>query len=388
MLKKIIAAVLIFSLFTVCIAAEGKGEENVETAGPEVNCRSAVLMECTTGKILYAKNEDEMLPPASVTKIMTLLLIAEAIEQGRLSLQDEISISAYAASMGGSQVFLEEGERLPLEEVLKCTIIASANDASVALAEHHSGSESVFVDAMNQRARELGLEHTKFENTTGLDDTTVEHLTSAEDIAIISRELLRHECIRKYACMWQDSIRDGAFVLTNTNRLVRYYPGCTGLKTGSTDKAGFCISASAKRGDMELIAVVMGADTRDERNRIAKELLDFGFATYGVYRDAGGYLEDAECLRATRRSVALHTDGFTCVVGKADVKSIEKIYDIPKELSAPIPSGEAVGSVTYRLNGEDIGRADIYALEAVEKISYASVLWQLMSHLVCGQTNK
>ncbi len=385
MLKKIIAIVLIFCLFTVCIAAEGEEQKETQTAGPEVNCRSAVLMECATGKILYSKNEDEMLPPASVTKIMTLLLIAEGIEQGRLSLEDEISISAYAASMGGSQVFLEEGERMPLEEVLKCTIIASANDASVALAEHHSGSESVFVDAMNQRARELGLEHTKFENTTGLDDTTVEHLTSAEDIAIISRELLRHECIRKYSCMWQDSIRDGAFVLTNTNRLVRYYPGCTGLKTGSTDKAGFCISASAKRGDMELIAVVMGADTRDERNKIAKELLDFGFSTYGLYRDAGGYLEDAECLRATRRTVALHTDGFVCVVGKGDVKSIERIYDIPKELSAPIPAGEAVGTVTYRLNGEDIGRVDIYAVEAVEKIAYARVLWELISHLVRGR---
>ena len=385
MLKKLITVLLICSLFVLTVRAENADAQVSVTQGPEVNCKSAILMERETGRILYAKNENEALPPASVTKVMTLLLIAEAIEEGRLSLDDEIAISQNAASMGGSQVFLEEGERMRLEDVLKCTVIASANDAAVALAEHHSGSESAFVDAMMRRAQELGLEGTKFENTTGLDDTTTQHVMCAKDIAVISRELLSHECIRKYAGLWQDSIRDGEFILTNTNRLVRYYPGCTGLKTGSTDKAGFCISASAKRGEMELIAVVMGAPTRDERNRIARELLDFGFASYGLYQDGGGYLEDADCIRGTKASIPLWTDGFMTVVDKRDVNRIERIYDIPKEIQAPIEKGTVVGSVTYRLDGEDIGRADIYANESVAGIGYGRLLIALVNFILCGR---
>ena len=237
---------------------------------------------------------------------------------------------------------------------------------------------------MNERAKALGMENTRFENTTGLDDTVEEHLTSAEDIAIMSRELLRHECIRKYSCLWQDSIRGGAFVLTNTNRLVRYYPGCTGLKTGSTDKAGFCISASAKRDGMELIAVVMGADTRDERNNIARELLDFGFASYALYRDAEGYLEDAPCVRARILNVPLYSKGLCAVVSKADSKRIEKTYDIPDKVSAPKSEGDTVGAIVYTLNGEEIGRCDIFVGASVERIGYLDILGNLLVHLVCG----
>ena len=315
---------------------------------------------------------------------MTLLLVMEAIDEGRIKPTDSITISSYAASMGGSQVFLEEGEIMSVEELIKCTVIASANDAAVALAEHISGSENLFVNKMNRRASDLGLKNTCFENVTGLDDTTEHHLTSALDIALMSRELIKYELIKKYSSLWQDTIRDGEFTLTNTNRLVRYYDGCNGLKTGSTDKAGYCISASAKRGGMELIAVVMGAKTRDERNRIAKELLDFGFATYGLYRDEGGYLQDADCLGATRSSVGLYADGFSCVVGKGDLGRIERVYDIPQELAAPVASGETVGTVRYFLHDREIGTVSVRCAESVEKIGYGRLLWCVLRHLVCG----
>lgn len=249
----------------------------------DVNARSAVLMDANTGTVLYAKNADQALPPASVTKVMTLLLVMEAVDSGTLALDDTVSVSEYAASMGGSQVYLEPGETMAVEEMLKCVIIASANDAAVALAEKVAGSEEAFVSRMNERAAELGMDNTHFENVTGLDDDTVSHLTSAYDIALMSRELLTHPQILEYSGIWMDTIRDGAFGLTNTNRLIRFYDGATGLKTGSISKAKFCISATAMREDLHLIAVIMGSDTRDTRNAAAKSLLDFGFANYSVY---------------------------------------------------------------------------------------------------------
>lgn len=386
MFKRIFCLLLTLSVFMSIGNLSVFASDAIETSLPEVHAKSAVLMEGATGKILYQYNEKERLAPASVTKIMTLLLIAEAIAEGRIAPTDEISISAHAASMGGSQVFLEEGERFTVEELLKCTVIASANDAAVALAEHHSGSEDAFIEAMNLRAKALGMENTRFENTTGLDDTVEEHLTSAEDIAIMSRELLRYDCIRKYSCLWQDSIRDGAFVLTNTNRLVRYYPGCTGLKTGSTDKAGFCISASAERDGMELIVVVMGAETRDERNNIARQLLDYGFASFSLYRDAQGYLEDAPCVRSTALSVPLYTKGLCAVVAKGDAKRIEKTYEIPEKVIAPMSEGEVVGSVIYTLEGEEIGRCDVTVGANVDRVAYADLFWNLILQLITGKS--
>ena len=213
----------------------------------DVDALSAVLMDAETGEILYAKNPDEALPPASVTKIMTLLLVMEAIDSGQIQMNDMVSVSENAASMGGSQVYLEPGEQMSVEDLLKSTVVSSANDAAVALGEFVAGSEEAFVRRMNERATELGMEHTKFENATGLDDDTTAHLTSAEDIAIMSRELISHEKILEYTSIWMDTIRNGAFGLSNTNRLIRFYSGATGLKTGSTSKAKFCISATAKR---------------------------------------------------------------------------------------------------------------------------------------------
>ena len=258
----LLAVVIALGFPLACIAsASEKSEIEIKNEAEipfEIDARSAVLMEATTGEVLCALNEDEAYSPASVTKIMTLLLTMEAVEAGRIALTDLVPVSAYASSMGGSQVFLEEGESLTLEDMLKCCVIASANDAAVALAEFVSGSEESFVADMNRRAAELGMVHTYFENATGLDDTTERHLTSAKDIALMSRALIAYPKITELASIWQDTIRDGAFTLTNTNRLVRFYSGCNGLKTGSTDKAGFCMSATAKRDGMQLIAVVMG----------------------------------------------------------------------------------------------------------------------------------
>lgn len=224
----------------------------------ELDAKSALLMEAETGEVLYEMNADESLPPASVTKIMTLLLVMEAVDGGSISLEDNVSVSEKAAGMGGSQVFLSSGEQMSVETLIKCTVISSANDAAVALAEYVCGSEEAFVARMNERAAELEMNSTHFENATGLDDTTVNHVTSARDIAIMSAQLMRHDKILEFSSTWMDSIRDGAFTLTNTNRLVRFYDGATGLKTGSTSKAGFCMSATAKRGELHLIAVIMG----------------------------------------------------------------------------------------------------------------------------------
>jgi D-alanyl-D-alanine carboxypeptidase (penicillin-binding protein 5/6) len=259
-----------------------------------LDCKSAVLMEASTGQILYAQNPAEAMPPASVTKIMTLLLVMEAMEEGRLAWEDTVTASAHAASMGGSQIFLKEGEQMTARDLIKSVVIASANDAAVALAEHTYGSEDAFVRRMNERAAELGMTATHFENTNGLDDTAVNHVTSAGDIAIMSRELIRHGEILTYSSTWMDSIRGGAFGLTNTNRLVRFYPGCNGLKTGSTSKAGFCISVTAEREGMTLICVIMGAESRDIRNAAATRLLDWGFATFSVYHAEGGDAGEVE----------------------------------------------------------------------------------------------
>jgi D-alanyl-D-alanine carboxypeptidase (penicillin-binding protein 5/6) len=224
--------------------------------------KSAILIEANTRTVLYEKDADMALPPASVTKVMTMLLVMEAIDSGKISLEDTVTVSAYASKMGGSQVYLEEGEQMSVHELLKCVVVASANDACVALAEHIAGSEEAFVSMMNARARELKMEHTNFENTNGLDDDTKNHVISARDIATMSAELIiNHPKILEYSSIWMDSIRGGAFGLTNTNRLIRFYNGANGLKTGSTSKAKFCISASAKRGNTQLICVVMGAPT-------------------------------------------------------------------------------------------------------------------------------
>ena len=337
--------------------------------GIETQAKSLILVEDSTGKVLYELNADESLPPASVTKIMTLLLVFEAIEEGKLRFEDPITVSEQAAKMGGSQVYLEQGEQMTVDELLKCVVIASANDAAAALAEAVSGSLGSFVSDMNRRAAELGMSHSHFENTNGLDDTTTTHLTSARDIAIMSKELLKHEKIFDYTTIWMDTVRNGAFGLTNTNRLIRFYNGANGLKTGSTSKAGFCISATAKRDGMQLIAVVMGSPTRDERNATAAKLLDYGFARYEVYNTPSLTQETLPVLGGKKDSVLLDCTPQSFVLEKGQDKKVEILTELPENLKAPVEKGQILGKIVYKLDGTELGSKEICAKESVDRLS-------------------
>ena len=389
-MKRVLAFMLLFVFaFGSILPVFAENEKNNEAEAYKLNniefganCESALLMEANTGAVLYAHNESHSASPASVTKIMTLLLVMEAVEGGVMSLDEQISVSQNAASMGGSQVFLEEGETMSAEDLIKCTVIASANDAAVALAERVSGSVEAFVKRMNERAAELGMKNTHFDNPTGLDDTTDDNYTSSMDIGIMSRELIRHEIITKYSSMWQDTIRNGEFTLTNTNRLVRYYDGCNGLKTGSTDKAGYCISAAAKRGDMQLIAVVMGADTRDERNETARKLLDMGFANYAVYTENEQAVERVPVYGGTVDSITVYSRPFSAIINKSDMSKISKVYNIPDHINAPIDSSKAVGAITYEVNGKKIGNCELFIKEGIDGIGVFGLFCRILSSTV------
>ncbi len=377
----LLALILVLgSLFSVSAAEPVQAAGEGTTLG-EMPCRSAILMDAKTGEVLFEQNPDEALPPASVTKIMTLLLVMEAIDGGKLSLEDTVSVSANAASMGGSQVYLKEGETMSVEEMLKCVIIASANDCAVALAEHVAGSETAFVAAMNARAAELGMVNTHFENTNGLDDTATNHVTSARDIAIMSRALIAHEKILEYSGIWMDSIRDGAFGLTNTNRLVRYYRGCTGLKTGSTARAKFCISATAERDGLSLICVVMAAETRDVRNETAAALLDYGFANFSTYKnEAGGMALPVQVGVAD--TVALTYGEFRATVKKGSADKVSVTKELPDTLTAPVCEGAEVGRVVYLLDGREIGSVPIVATATVGKIGFGTLFWRILQQFL------
>ncbi len=351
---------------------------NAASFGGTLDCKSAVLMEASTGRILYEKNADEALPPASVTKIMTLLLIAEAVEDGKIKLNDMVGVSGNAASMGGSQVFLKPGEEMTVEEMIKCVVIASANDCAVALAEFLCGSEEAFVAEMNARAKELGMNNTVFENTNGLDDTVTNHVTSARDIAIMSRELIKHDVVLKYSSTWMDTIRNGTFGLTNTNRLVRFYSGANGLKTGSTAKAKFCISATAKRDGMQLIAVIMAAPNRDIRNNAAKALLDFGFANYGIYTLPKEDIPPIIVKGGTLDFSKLENTEISIVTEKGKISKITKREELPESLKAPVNKGDKVGRIVLECEGEEIGSSDIYAGETVEAIGYFKIFERIL----------
>ena len=376
-MKKFLALFLATLLLTLSLTATVSADAN-----RKFDSKSVILMEASTGKVLLEDNADSPLPPASVTKIMTLLIVMEAIENGKISFDDKVTVSNNAASMGGSQVYLEPGEEMSVDEMIKCVVVSSANDAAVALAEYVAGSEELFVEQMNKRAAELGMNNTHFENTNGLDDTVSNHVTSARDIAIMSRELIRHPKILEYSSIWMDTIRDGAFTLTNTNRLIRFYSGANGLKTGSTSKAGFCISATALRDNMQLIAVVMGAPNRDTRNEIAKKLLDYGFASYSVASFEPRELEPIRLLGGLTDTVKIGYGEFSAIVGKGKASAVEKKITIPENLTAPVREGDVVGEVEYLLDGEVIGKADITALESADKISYWGVLLGILKKAV------
>ncbi len=385
-MKNVILKCTICFLLALCIcsasafSAFAAGNEAEETAGEgiKLNCKSAILMEASTGQVLFEQNPDEPLPPASVTKVMTLLLVMEAIEAGKIKYTDTVRASANACSMGGSQIFLEENEEMSVEDLVKSVVIASANDAAVALAEYIAGTEEAFVEQMNKRAAELGMKNTSFENTNGLDDTVSAHLTSARDIALMSRELIKHNKITEYSSIWMDSIRNGQFGLTNTNRLVRFYKGATGLKTGSTSKAGFCISATAERDGMSLICVIMGAESRDIRNAAAVSLLDYGFANYGIYKQSGDKIEGIAVIKGTKAQISAEYKDFSAIIQKSEKGNITKEVSLPQALDAPIKEGTVVGTVAYKLGDKEIGRCDIVASETADSISFGFLVLELL----------
>ena len=353
-----------------------------DQSGMDFDCAGAILMDAKTGTVFYEKNADQALPPASVTKIMTLLLVMEAVDSGKIKLTDMVSTSAHAASMGGSQVYLKEGEQMSVEDLLKCVVIASANDAALALAEFVAGSEEAFVERMNARAKELGMKNSHFENTNGLDDTAENHVLSARDIAIMSRELIKHEKILEYSSIWMDTVRDGAFGLTNTNRLIRFYKDATGLKTGSTSKAKFCISATAKRDGMHLICVVMSAETRDSRNAIATKLLDYGFANYSLFEAPGQRLPEMKVLGGVENTCAVSYGDFSYAVKKGEEKRVETSLEMQESVAAPVKKGTVVGRVTYSLDGTEIGSMDIVTTEEIDKIGYFGLFLRMIAKII------
>ena len=339
-----------------------------------VESKSCLLMEKTTGQVLYAVNEHEPLEPASVTKVMTILLTMEAIDSGSLSYDDTVTASAYACSMGGSQIWLKENEQLTVEDMLKAVCVVSANDASVALAEHLAGSAEAFVEQMNQRAAELGMADTHFVNPTGLPAKG--HVTSAHDIALMSRELiLNHPDIRRFTTIWTDSLRDGAFGLSNTNKLIRFYPGATGLKTGSTDAALYCLSATAERDGMELISVVMGAPTSTQRFEGAKVLLNYGFAAYGLAQAQPPQpLAPIPVILGDQAAVTPRlAEDPTILAPKEKLAAMEVEVEMAESLSAPVDAGAEVGRMTVTSNGETLASIPLTADAAVARLSY----WQI-----------
>lgn len=377
---------LLLILSPVCVLAEDSNGEPVQTEAPSV-----MLMEVSTGTVLMAKNADQQRSPASITKIMTLLLIFEELEKGELTLEDEVITSAHAKSMGGSQVFLEEGEVQTVETLVKCIVVASGNDASVAMAEHIAGSEEAFVERMNRRAKELGMIHTQFEDCCGLTESTG-HYTTAQDVATMSRELIRRfPKVLEYASIWMENIthvtQQGTkeFCLTNTNKLIRSYEGCRGLKTGSTSAAKFCVSAVAERNGIQLLAVVMGAPDPKVRFKDAAALLNYGFGICTLYTDenqenpapvsvSGGVKREAAC--------AFKEPFHYLETGNRRIDNIKKSVKYKEKLQAPVKKGTVVGKAVYTLEGEEIGTVDLVSTEDVRKANFFDYLKQAARYLL------
>ena len=370
-----------FMMQSVVVFAEGNTDLGL-------NAKSAILMEESTGNILYESNPDERLPIASVTKVMTMLLIMEAVDSGKISLDDMVTVSENAMSYGGSTMFLETGEQLTVNDMLKGIAVASANDGCVAMAEHLAGSESAFVDMMNERAKELGMENTHFMNTNGLDED--DHYSSARDVAIMSRELMKHETIFNYTSIWMDTLRGGKFQLANTNKLIRFYDGANGLKTGSTSKALCCLSAAAKRNDMQLIAVVLGAPTSAERFASAKSLLDYGFANYAVNTQitAGDEVQKIAVEKGVDKEVdVVAGDSCSTLVKKGQEDNITKEIKIDETITAPIEAGQKIGTMTISRDGEVIADIDLNALSAVEKKGIGLIIKDFFATIFFGSNN-
>ena len=362
--------VFLLNSFVVICAAESKPVIDLD-------CPSAILIERSTGKVLYEKDSDTQRPMASVTKIMTLLLIMEGLDNGQFSLEDTVTCSEHAVSMGGSQIYLKEGEVLSVNDMIKAIAVSSANDAAVAMGEFVAGSDDAFVAMMNQRAAELGMKHTNFLNCTGLDADG--HYSTAGDIAIMSAELLKHELIRNYTTIWTDTLREGAFSLSNTNKLVRFYEGCTGLKTGSTSKALYCMSASAERDGMELIAVVLASSTSPKRFEDAKKLLNFGFAGFELYTQDISIPKSIKTSGARNEMAAVAgTENVRLLVNKGTASKISVEIKMDDVVSAPAQKGSAVGTLSLVCGEEVLDEFPIVLSEDVEKATYFDVFLQII----------
>ena len=375
------------AIFVLLVLLAGAILPAVRAAELDLPAPSYVLMERSTGEVLLEHNAHERLRPASVTKVMTLLLIMEALDDGRIGWDDMVQTSAAAAAKGGSQIYLEENEQLPLEEMLKSIVVSSANDCACAMAEHIAGSEAAFVEMMNARAEQLGMTDTHFVNCTGLDDEpeAAEHLTTAYDIALMSRELLGHEAIKKYTTIWMDTVRDGQFGLSNTNKLVRFYDGTTGLKTGYTSAAGHCLSASAERNGMELIAVVLHCASSTDRFESAKALLNYGFSNYALITPDPGELPAVPVtLGASMEITPVLADETPILIDKALATGVETRVCVDKSVTAPVEAGQTLGTLTITSGGQTIAERDLVAPEAVGALRWGDVYLQMLRALCMG----
>ena len=372
------------AIFLLLVLLAGALLPAVRAAELDLPAPSYVLMERSTGEVLLEHNAHERLRPASVTKVMTLLLIMEALDDGRIGWDDMVQTSAAAAAKGGSQIYLEENEQLPLEEMLKSIVVSSANDCACAMAEHIAGSEAAFVEMMNARAEQLGMTDTHFVNCTGLDDEpeAAEHLTTAYDIALMSRELLGHEAIKKYTTIWMDTVRDGQFGLSNTNKLVRFYDGTTGLKTGYTSAAGHCLSASAERNGMELIAVVLHCASSTDRFESAKALLNYGFSNYAP--EPGELPAVPVTLGTSMEITPVLADETPILIDKALAASVETNVRVDGSVTAPVEAGQTLGTLTITSGGQTIAERDLIAPEAVGALRWGDVYLQMLRALCMG----
>lgn len=392
MLAVLLAAVI---LWTDLCAGLVYAEESIQESKVQISAPAALLMEASTGQVIYEKNADERRSPASITKIMTMLLAMEALAEGDISLEDEIVTSEYASSMGGSQVYLAAGEIQTLDTLLKCIAVASGNDASVAVAEHIAGTEEAFVALMNKRAEQLGMKDTHFMDCCGLSDSD-EHYTSARDVAIMSRELIANfPEIHKYTMIWMEDIthvtRQGSsiFTLSSTNKLLKWYPYTTGLKTGSTSKAKYCISATAQKDDLNMIAVVMGAEDPKKRFQDAQTLLAYGFGVSDIYVDENqDVLPPNPVEGGVKDTVQLVYSGpfrYLDVTGKR-LADVEKTIHMEEPLQAPLAEGQPVGMAVYTLNGQEIGSVDILCAEEVAEAKYPDYLFRAFRHFLLGES--
>ncbi len=376
-------------IVTVALGDEAVASTNALPV--KIDAKSAILVEATSGKVMMEKNPDEKLYPASVTKIMTMLLVVEAIDSGKITLEDKVAASKYASSMGGTEIWLEEGEIMTVHELLKATAVGSANDAAMALGEYISGSKEAFVDAMNARAAELGMTNTHFDNPTGLDDTSETHLTTARDVALMSCALLRHKLIEEYTTIWMDTLRNGETELTNTNKLVRFYAGTTGLKTGTTAKAGNCVSASARRDGLHLVAVVMGSVSSAARWETAKAMLSWGFSNYTLVEPAVDPVQIAHVAvwYGEQNTIIPSVPELSPILTKKGKEAqVTTEITVAESVEAPVYEGQSLGKLKFVSNGQVVAEYDLTAPKDIKKLNVFSSFMRIFRFLATGTVNE